>query len=523
MLQYEKDKRIDQNEIRKLAMSIKNRDSRPAMTSTNRVVCPDCNMHYWNVSSIWTQEHIVKNKKHIGLCNRAQTLRRALLALQMNDMVNHNTNHHSDKNELQENATASNNDETTIAHLDDEGVETQNEPKPSNTSFNFQSMIQEYIQENNPQPFLKNLMLHQVKLCKNRQEMAELKGLNLEHSCDGCLQLFTEPDLVKHQRKRKKECTEASFLLKALYQVPKFRAIIHNKSSQKINLEDFIHLFASESPELYVSPLGISGKLVSDIGRIYINMNDDTIIHFINDKPVNKQIIHILLSGVNYHPTDVTTSFFWSGTFEHGDTWVQGTHLEMFIDLLYQNDYFYPDGQTKPILISPSFATHFLGGTDGDSVGWLHSYLTNRDIWKHEALQANTFLIPVNIHKSHWIMIYLSIDTSFNSRNFYFPLNPYNPEHPTHEELGIGKQTAEAFQQAFKTESFDLKPPQSRLKFPTQPPTDTINCGIFMVMYALIVFDTHKHTINHKFPLDPNIYRLLLATWILVRAEPRLL
>ena len=109
-------------------------------------------------------------------------------------------------------------------------------------------------------------MLHQVKLCKNRQEMAEHKGLKLEYSCDGCLQLFTEPDLVKHQRKRKKECTEASFL-----QVPKFRAIIDNKSSQKINLEDFIHLFASESPELFVSPLGISGKLVSDIGRIYIN------------------------------------------------------------------------------------------------------------------------------------------------------------------------------------------------------------------------------------------------------------
>ena len=44
-----------------------------------------------------------------------------------------------------------------------------------------------------------------------------------------------------------------------------------------------------------------------------------------------------------------------------------------------------------------------------------------------------------------------------------------------------------------------------------------------MVMYALIVFDIHKHTINHKFPLDPNIYRLLLAICILVRAEPRLL
>jgi hypothetical protein len=65
-------------------------------------------------------------------------------------------------------------------------------------------------------------------------------------------------------------------------------------------------------------------------------MNTDTIIHFINDKPVNKEIIHVLLSGVKYHPTDVTTSFFWSDTFVHGDIWLQGIHLEMFIDLVYK-------------------------------------------------------------------------------------------------------------------------------------------------------------------------------------------
>ena len=54
VLHYEKDQQIDQNEIGNLAMSIKNRDSRLTMTSTNRVVCPDCNMFYRNVSSIWT-------------------------------------------------------------------------------------------------------------------------------------------------------------------------------------------------------------------------------------------------------------------------------------------------------------------------------------------------------------------------------------------------------------------------------------------------------------------------------------
>ena len=382
-------------------------------------------------------------------------------------------------------------------------------------------MIEEYIEEHNPPRLLKDLMLHQLKLCKDRQERDERKGKKQQYTCDGCLQLFNQEDLIKHKRKRKKECTETSFILKALYRIHKFKTLIDNNASQKLNLEDFMYI--SQSPDICVSSLGVSGKLVSDIGRIFVNMNTDTIVHFINDKPVNKEIIHVLLSGVKYHPTDVTTSFFWSDTFVHGDTWLQGIHLEMFIDLLYKNDYFFPDGISKPVLISPIFATHFLGETDGDPIVWLRRYLTNKDIWKHDTLQAKTFLVPVNILKSHWILIYLSVGTQLSSRNFYFPLNPYNPKHPTNKELGIGKQVAEAFQQAFTTESFELKPPKTRLNFPTQPPSDTINCGIFMVMYTLLVFDAHRAAIRYKFPLDSNIYRLFLALWILTRAEPTLM
>ena len=117
-------------------------------------------------------------------------------------------------------------------------------------------------------------------------------------------------------------------------------------------------------------------------------------------------------------------------------------------------------------------------------------------------------------------MIYLSVGTQLPSRNFYFPINPYNPKHPPNKELGIAKQVAEAFQQSFTTENFELKPPKTRLNFPTQPPSDTINCGIFMVMYTLLVFDAHRAAIRYKFPLDSNIYRLFLALWILARAEP---
>ena len=55
--------------------------------------------------------------------------------------------------------------------------------------------------------------------------------------------------------------------------------------------------------------------------------------------------------------------FFLSGAFVkfNCDTWLKRIHVEMLNNLLYQNDYFLPDGISKPVLISPTFATQCLG------------------------------------------------------------------------------------------------------------------------------------------------------------------
>ena len=94
-------------------------------------------------------KNISTKKKHIGLCNREKNLCRALSVLQKNVNCWSQYKHHYYNNELQENVEGSNNEETTITHLDEEVIETQIEVKPSKTPFDFQSMIQEYIQKNN--------------------------------------------------------------------------------------------------------------------------------------------------------------------------------------------------------------------------------------------------------------------------------------------------------------------------------------------------------------------------------------
>ena len=75
----------------------------------------------------------------------------------------------------------------------------RNQSSKMNLRFDFTSMIEEYIKQHNPPRLLKDLMLHQLKLCKNRQERDERKGKKQQYTCDGCLQLFNQEDLMKHK------------------------------------------------------------------------------------------------------------------------------------------------------------------------------------------------------------------------------------------------------------------------------------------------------------------------------------
>jgi hypothetical protein len=71
VLEYEEDERIDlhlRNDVKKLADSIRTRDYKFNFSSTSRVVCSKCDMHFWKASYIHT-------KKHVRTCQRAQTIK----------------------------------------------------------------------------------------------------------------------------------------------------------------------------------------------------------------------------------------------------------------------------------------------------------------------------------------------------------------------------------------------------------------------------------------------------------------
>jgi len=81
VLEYEEDERIDlhlRNDVKKLADSIRTRDYKFNFSSTSRVVCDKCDMHFWKASYIHT-------KKHVSTCQRAQSIKPVIHGLHSMD------------------------------------------------------------------------------------------------------------------------------------------------------------------------------------------------------------------------------------------------------------------------------------------------------------------------------------------------------------------------------------------------------------------------------------------------------
>ena len=86
-----------------------------------------------------------------------------------------------------------------------------------------------------------------------------------------------------------------------------------------------------QESQLHTSSKGLFGQLLLDIGRILRNLDMDSSIQFIGDFPVTKQSLCVLLSGIAYHPTDMSTEYFRSPDFHlSGDNLVRGEHLQFF-------------------------------------------------------------------------------------------------------------------------------------------------------------------------------------------------
>jgi hypothetical protein len=283
-----------------------------------------------------------------------------------------------------------------------------------------------------------------------------------------------------------------------------------------------------QESQLHTSSKGLFGQLLLDMGRVLRNLDMNSNIQFIGDFPVTKQSLCVLLSGIVYDPTEISTEYFCSPDFyQPGDNLVRGEHLQFFVDLLYQNGYTIQKGASfKPVAIPPHFATFIQSehqkGNDDVYIS-LRSYLQKRGLWVEDQLLPDTFLVIVNLSNSHWILVHMFITPSLCT---FFPMNPYHPAEPSEHDVFVGHQVANSFQQAFHTLQFQLETPHTTGYLPVQPSDDVVNCGIFVLMYILI-FMYPDVTIELLLDWNKNIlkwerYRVLLAAWLITKIEPKL-
>ena len=122
---------------------------------------------------------------------------------------------------------------------------------------------------------------------------------------------------------------------------------------------------------------------------------------------VTLEMISNLLSGIVFHPSHPSTTFF-NTHFLKREAWLEDVHLECFRELLYHNGFFYPSGISKPIMLTPSFFT-YLHSDATKTMQWLKHLLIQENLWIDGQFLFDNMLIPACIKNSHWILIYIHV------------------------------------------------------------------------------------------------------------------
>ena len=396
-------------------------------------------------------------------------------------------------------------------------------------------LIKDFLEHHNPPVALKSIMAHQVQVNYDRQYDAKSSGVLLNSKCPKCFQWFTSSQLHQHQRRNKKQCDSARFCLKVICQQQRYRTLLSESNMLSQHFLDSIqlqstllrHMDKQQEPQFQTSPVGLSGPLLSDIGTVLQNVSMDTILQFIGEFPITKAMLCILLSGITYHPTHESTVYYRSPNFyQPPNNLVLGEHLQLFIDLLYQNGYTIQEGATfKPVVVPPHFST-FIQYEDKDNADTyisLRKYFRERGMWVEDQLLPDTILVIVNLNNSHWILVHLFID---QLQCTFFPINPYHPTEPSNHDVSVGQLVANTFQEAFHTAQFSMEAPHATAYLPKQETGDVVNCGIFVLIYILILMDKDL-TIHDILDMGTDSLtwerdRILLAAWLITKIEPKL-
>ena len=391
----------------------------------------------------------------------------------------------------------------------------------SKSNISFTTIAEQYLKGENPDPRILPDLNHYLKLSKKHEKHAFETLEKCQEMCPQCLQTFSDTtQVLKHQKKDKKGCTAVRFLIHAISTLPEYSSLIARKQVPQtlfINMPLMQLMNQNSSPPqiIFSTKEGVAGALVESVGRTYTAMKQNEPFHFIGEHPLTKADIHLIVSGAHFDYHHKSSVHLREPYFKPGDTWIQGIHIDMLRELIYKDGNLFDDmtGKIKHILLTPSLFT-YLCSDSTDTEAYLRNTLRNNEVYVEQQLIAENFLVPVNLSNTHWILIALS-----TQRLTFCVLNPYHPQQPSAQDLEIGQKVASFFAKTFGFSDFLFESSSQTKNFPIQHKNDSINCGVYIMMYALAFIDELSNPSTHL-PFSVEEFRILLAAWFLTKSKP---
>ena len=241
---------------------------------------------------------------------------------------------------------------------------------------------------------------------------------------------------------------------------------------------------------LYRTSYGLYGSLVEQVGHVLSSIPKDCQLALCKTglNNVTLDMISNLLSGIAFHPSHPSTLFF-TTHFSKGDAYLEDKHFDCFHELLYSDGYLNLSGISKPIILPPSFFTYLHSDTT-DTINWLKQKFISEGLWLDGHFLFETMLIPACIGNDHWILIVINVWD-----NTFFPINPYHPTEPHQGDFDRCNIVIKSVSQEFTLPALHPSMPAIIDQFPIQV-QETINCGIFVVVFCLAFFESNSQSIS---------------------------
>jgi hypothetical protein len=478
-------KKMNQD-IKNLVKAMKNRDRGiiNRKTSVSRVLCNNCDQHYWSQSSL-------VNKKHHPLCQLAQKIRAKLLKYQKS--------------------------ETPQSPSQDDALGNLNHPEFSNIQDGKSvgtALFIDSSQGTNTQmqtPGFLNSDLERHTLC-----FQEVNSKSHKSNAGKTVQSALTIESSQETQNNWEESVDQDFI------------IFHKGINKSVHLaiQHFQQLNLN-TLFLYCNSNGVYGSLVEAVGKLIQSICEQPLhksmyyysfgIAGIGSFDIRFQMFQILIAGIRFEKRDETSQKLLQ--YSNGeDKYLTDEHIEAIRYMIQGQrivtQKMYPL-RKKNTLIVNSFFVELLEENQETAFNCLVSLMKASHIYDDTRFLVEELLIPINVGNNHWILGLIC----FRDQTYYV-LDPFCPSSPTEHKLEIVQRVILEVKKMFtnllpENLIFTASAPKNVKYLPIQ--RDGYNCGTYISIYMLIysIQQPNEPFIGRFLPDSIDECRFLMLTWIL--------